>query len=516
MNNSFAGTVGLVFALACVVAASTTITLKGTSIAVSGSGVTVKGTVATITTAGQYIVTGTLNDGQLVVDSTSDGTVEIVLQTASITCSTGSALLVNQSDDTLITLYSETTNTLSDASTYSNPDDSPNAALFSHDVLTISGTGKLYVNGNWKDGITSKDGLMINQGTIIVNAVDDGVRGKDYLILSGSLTYLTVTAGGDAIKSDNAESGDITIQEGEYYLKAGGLGVYANRDLYFFRGDIQITSTGMGLRADNSLTITDGTLVIDSMDDCIHSPNSVVINSPASLTLMSGDDGIHADVIAITGGDIDISECFEGIDGTTITIAGGTIHINSDDDGINSASNSTNTLEITGGYIYIDALGDGIDINGAITMRTGTVIVNGAESSSHAAVEYDTSFTLDSGFLIGASSCEEARTSSAGSQRSILAEFYTAQAPGTLFRLVTSSGQGVATFAPSKMWQAVAFSSSSLLVGSKYSIYYGGSCTGTPTDGLYPTDCTYTAGTLLTSFTISSTVTKVGASCSSY
>ena len=47
-----------------------TICLKGDSIAVEGEGATVSGNVVTITAAGTYNVSGTLNDGQIVVDTT--------------------------------------------------------------------------------------------------------------------------------------------------------------------------------------------------------------------------------------------------------------------------------------------------------------------------------------------------------------------------------------------------------------------------------------------------------------
>jgi hypothetical protein len=60
--------------------------------------------------------------------------------------------------------------------------DEPNAAIFSKSDLTIFGAGSLNVDGNYNDGIASKDGLIIKSGTISVTSVDDGIRGKDYLI----------------------------------------------------------------------------------------------------------------------------------------------------------------------------------------------------------------------------------------------------------------------------------------------------------------------------------------------
>ena len=75
-----------------------------------------------------------------------------------------------------------TTNTLADGSSYADTgEDAATAALYSSDTLAITGTGSLDVTGSYKDGISSKNGLVIAGGpTITVNAADDGVRGKDY------------------------------------------------------------------------------------------------------------------------------------------------------------------------------------------------------------------------------------------------------------------------------------------------------------------------------------------------
>src|SRR5690606_28538645 len=104
--------------------------------------------------------------------------------------------------------------------------DEPNAALYSTADLTITGTGALEVHGNANDGITSKDGLVIESGTITVDAVDDAVRGKDYVVVSGGT--LDLTAGGDGIKSDNDEDaalGYVYVADGDVTVTAGDDGI---------------------------------------------------------------------------------------------------------------------------------------------------------------------------------------------------------------------------------------------------------------------------------------------------
>lgn len=97
----------------------------------------------------------------------------------------------------VILLADGSSNFLSDATTYvfpSTEEDEPNAALFSKANLTIFGNGALTVQGNYNDGIASKDGLIIASGTIAVTAIDDGIRGKDYLVVKNGILTVVATA----------------------------------------------------------------------------------------------------------------------------------------------------------------------------------------------------------------------------------------------------------------------------------------------------------------------------------
>ncbi len=157
-------------------------------------GVTVQDGVITITAAGAYRFSGTLADGQVVVDTEDSGNVHLILDDASITNSDGSALVIDKADLALVVLADGTTNTLVDGSTYAaTGDDDPNAALWSDPDLTILGDGTLNVTGNYNDGISSTDGLVILAGTINVTAKDDGIRGKDYLVVKGGTIASTST-----------------------------------------------------------------------------------------------------------------------------------------------------------------------------------------------------------------------------------------------------------------------------------------------------------------------------------
>ena len=165
-----------------------------------------------------------LSDGQVVVAAGEEDVVRIILDGAEISSSTGSPFVVQSANEAIVFLEDGTSNSLSDASTYADTaEDAPNAALYSQADLTIAGTGSLTVDGNFNDGISSKDGLVLAAGNVTVDATDDGIVGKDYAVLLDGAYQ--VTAGDDGFKSDNEEDegrGWVLINGGTLNVSAGG------------------------------------------------------------------------------------------------------------------------------------------------------------------------------------------------------------------------------------------------------------------------------------------------------
>lgn len=530
--------------------AATQIVLNGDSIAVNGTGVTVDGSNATITAAGSYSLSGALADGQIVVDTADEDIVRLILNGVELSSSTGAPISILDAKQAVIVLAENTENSVSDAAGYVFEDpetDEPNAAIFSKSDLTIQGEGSLVVYGNYNDGIASKDGLLIAGGTITVEAVDDGIRGKDYLVIQDG--NLTINAQGDGLKSDNEEDaakGFISIENGVIRITSGGDAMQAQTDVMISGGEFTLTAGGgsnsrieeslsaKGIKGAVSVNIDGGSFTIDAADDAIHSNGSMVINDGAYL-LSTGDDGMHADEsIEINGGEIRITKSYEGIESAVITINGGVIYIVASDDGINVAGGNDSSgmfpggrmgrgpgqdafaasgnyfLYINGGYIVIEASGDGIDANGTIEMTDGVVLVNGPTVQMNSAIDYDVSFKITGGFLAAAGSSGMAQTpGEASSQYALLLNFNTQRA-GTLVHIRNSAGEELLTFAPTKDFQSIAFSSAELVNGATYEVYFEGSSSGAVADGLYQGG-SYTPGSQYTSFTVSSVVTLIGA-----
>ncbi len=485
------------------------IKLNGSSAELQGIGAKINENIITITSPGTYVVSGKLQNGQIIVDSESDDAVRLVLNNAEINCSDNAPIYVKNSGKTIISLAEGTENKITDGNTYvldDAEDDEPNAAIFSKDDLTINGSGNLSVNANYNNGIFGKDDLKITGGNIDITSADDGLLGRDLLAVRDS--NITINSKGDGIRSTNSADdtkGNIVLENGSYI----------------------ITSGAKGIKSESAITIIDGKYTINSTDDSIHSNDSISI-SGGIFNITSEDDGIHADSeINISGGTINILNSYEGIESAVINISNGIIQVAASDDGINVAggndgssvngrpgqnsftSSENYTLNISGGKLYVDASGDGLDSNGSIYMSGGTVIVNGPVSNGNGALDYDQKFEISGGLLIAAGSSGMALTpSESSSQNSVFIKYSQIQKAGTLVNIADNSGNNIITFAPKKDYQTILVSSPDITIDSTYQLYTGGTSTGTENNGLF-TEGIYESGTKLTDFTVSKSIMSI-------
>jgi hypothetical protein len=96
-------------------------------------------------------------------------------------------------------------------------------------------------------------------------------------------------------------------------------------------------------------------------------------------------------------------------------------------------------------------------------------------------------------------------------QYSVILNLETSLSAGNLFHIESEDGKNILTFLPTKSYQSIVLSSSALENGETYASYFGGTTTGTATDGLYSGN-NYSPGTEVEVFTISSIITRIGSS----
>ncbi len=411
--------------------AATSISLAGDTISVAGDGAVVNGSSVTITAAGTYTLSGTLNNGQIIVETDDEDPVVLILNGINITNTTSAPIYVSNADKVVITLAEGTENVVTDGDSYlfagaaatDAASAEPNATIFSKADLTINGSGSLTVNANYNNGIVSKDDLKIVSGAITVTAVNDGIKGRDSIAVKDGT--ITINAGGDGLQANNdedAEQGYIVIEGGTITINAELDGIQAETSLQISGGEINITTNSeKGLKATVDVTVTGGTIAINSADDALHSNGTMTI-SGGTFTLASSDDGMHADgTLTINDGTIVVQSSYEGLEATDVIVNGGTIDIVSSDDGLNGAggsdtttSESTNgfgmdnfsssqgSITINGGTVTIAAAGsgngDGLDANGPLTITGGdTVIKTPSSYRDYSDIDYDTAFSLTGG-----------------------------------------------------------------------------------------------------------------------
>lgn len=418
-------------------ASAVTITLTGETAQVSGSGAEVSGSTVTISQSGVYLVSGKLNDGQILVDAGKSDKIQLVLDGADITGSTSAAIYIKKADKVFVTLAAGSQNTLTNGGSYTAIDENTiDSVIFSKADLTLNGTGSLTVEAKAGHGIVSKDDLTIGGGTYQIMAAEHGITAKDTLaIAAGSLR---ITAGEDGIHAKNSDDislGNCYIADGDIVVESAGDGIFAAGTLQIGGGSFRLTTGGgskavtmkasdtwggfgrtqtqttesetsaKGLKSDGSMAVFGGTFLLDTADDSVHTGGDLWIGG-GDWTISSADDGLHADSnVTIQDGSFSIPYCYEGVEGQNVTIDGGSFEIEAKDDGINAAGGmdgsgdfrapgmaGNNAIVINGGTIQIVSDGDSLDSNGSITLNGGKLNLT-CNGNGNTAVDCDGNYS---------------------------------------------------------------------------------------------------------------------------
>ncbi len=381
--------------LPIVHAAEATIKLNGSSASVTGSGAAVSGNVITITEEGTYNVSGTLNNGRILVDAKGCD-ITLNLGGVNINCNYGSPIYVFKAASVTLNLKEGTENILTDGESYTFEDNyssaseqEPNACLYSKGDLIIAGTGKLKVTGNFNNGITSKDTLTVRGAEIEVYAKGNGINGKDSFFAANA-TFNVTASGGDALRStqeNDPSLGWITLNNCTSTLVSANDGIQSETGIIISGGKHNITCGGghtealpelesaKGIKAGTTLSLNAESVTVSSSDDAIHAGGDITVEQ-GNYALSSGDDAIHSDAsITVNGGKIQIYSLGKGIDGTLgATQNGGLITVSAYDSSI------FNTI---GGFTFVGGRFIGIS-------DRDTVIKPSDNSSPSFAVAYDT------------------------------------------------------------------------------------------------------------------------------
>ncbi len=368
------------------------VTLNGTTATATGDGVTVDGGRVTLTANTDYVISGTLTDGMLVVDAADSAKPHLIFSGVQITNPTGAALYILEADKVVITLAKDSENVLQNGGSFVAIDQNNiDGAVFSKQDLTFNGKGALTVISPAGHGIVCKDDLVFTGGTYTVNAADHGLDANDSVRVTAAA--LAIDAGKDAVHVENdeeAEKGFVFMDGGSITGEAEGDGISASAYLHIVDGTVDLLTGGgsengnkthsdnfgdfmgggggggrpnrpqgqpprgadvvtvaatatdgstsmKGLKSTGSMRIAGGQITINAADDALHT-NAVMLIEGGTLTLATGDDGLHADTrLTVTGGQITVTQSYEGLEAQHVDVQGGEITLTARDDGINAA-----------------------------------------------------------------------------------------------------------------------------------------------------------------------------------
>uniref|UniRef100_UPI004055C04B carbohydrate-binding domain-containing protein n=1 Tax=Agathobacter sp. TaxID=2021311 RepID=UPI004055C04B len=351
------------------------IQLNGNTAACSSNAVQISGSTITIIDEGIYILSGTLDDGMIIVNSEKTDKTQLVLNGATIHSETSAPIYVLQSDKVFITTAADTTNTLSNGGTFTAIDENNiDSVIYSKEDVTLNGSGTLVVTSPAGHGIVSKDSLTITSGDYDINCASHALVGKDDVcIANGDFTIVSGKDGIHAENADDATTGFVYIKNGTYNIVSEGDGISSASYMQIEDGIFDITSGGGSANATSETSESWGNFMGGGrhqggrMDNKMGDPMGNMKGVPSGEP-MGENSNITEDVTAD-------SASIKGIKATTtLTINGGTFTINSADDSIHSNADVT----VNGGTFEIKSGDDAFHADNTLTVTAGTI--NIAES----------------------------------------------------------------------------------------------------------------------------------------
>lgn len=350
------------------------VTLSGDGIIGETDGVAINGQTVTITAEGTYIFSGTLSEGQIVVDA-DNAKVQIVFDNVDITCASSAAVYVKSAEKVFVTLAEGAQNTLRNTDEYVAIDDNNiDAVIFAKSDLTLNGTGSLTIVSAEGHGIVSKDDLKITGGTYDITAAGHALSGKDSVRIADGTFILTAEKDGiHAENADDEEKGYIYIADGDFTITSDGDGMDASNIVQIEDGTFDITAGG---GAANSLKTHESDMPGGGMSQNIERPDGESMpqmgekpdeESMSQMGEKPDGENMPQDTTTDESG-----TSTKGIKaGGGMYLNGGTYQIDSADDSIHSNANIT----IADGTYTLATGDDGVHADDALTVNGGTITV---------------------------------------------------------------------------------------------------------------------------------------------
>ena len=467
------------------------ITLSGSAASCDSDAVTIDGSTITITDEGTYLLSGTLDDGMVIVDAEDTDKIQLVLNGTSIHCADCAALYVRQADKVFVTTAADTQNMLSGGDTFTPLDDNNiDGVIFSKSDLTLNGLGTLTIDSPAGHGVVTKDDLAVTSGTYAITAAEQGLSGKDSVRIADGT--FTLTTGKDAIQSDNTEDTDkgfVYLAGGTFTITAEGDGLSASSWMQVddatctittgggsANGETHVSDTvpgGMGGGKGERMPQMDGTTTPDGSTQPPEPPTGETppddMEPPADMpqNAAPSDSAAASDTAAATT--TDTADSTDASTTDTVSTKG---------------LKAGTALTILGGDFTLDCADDAFHSNGDLTVSGGTVYVSTKDGSADSALDYNGNASITGGTLIGAGSSGMAQNFGENSTQGAILLTVDAQAAGSTVSISDSAGNVLASWDAPQAFSSVVISCPGLEADGTYTVTTGTSFTEVTLDGL--------------------------------
>lgn len=300
-------------------------TINLSNLSCTGSGVEVSGSQISITEGGDFTVEGTLNGGNIVVNT--EDRVKLRLNGAAITAEDEPCIYIENADKAFITVSEGSKN-------YLTAKNCEKGAVYSKDNLEIKGGGELYIESGAGHGIKAADSLTVENGTICINAKNDAIHVNETFKITGGT--VKTASGGDGIDSESIvmiSGGTLDIETTAVPVQSGSSAQNENSTQNEksaqsgFRApggsntDAEFESSSKGIKADWLLSISGGDITVNSADHAIHSADEIEITG-GNLNISSQyGKGVSAHgnlTVSGSATNIDITKSTEGLESKNI------------------------------------------------------------------------------------------------------------------------------------------------------------------------------------------------------
>lgn len=384
-----------------------------------------------ITKDGTYVISGELFDEK--IDVEAQGEVRLILSGVTIQNDDDEAIKTEPGSHTIIEIAENTENTLIS---------SGDATINAKGSIEICGTGKLYIDNKTKHGIESDGDIIIESGNIDISSYEHGIKSEMKInVLGGNINIQTQT--GKGIKAEK-----------EYIGEGGNVTIYSVQD--------------EGLESKGALTINDGIYEITSCDDAINAGTSDSVSEKSNTKEIMPPPPEHIDNTPIEDGDIiTIPE------GATTSGRGIPFEHERQHGGFGKA-NADSVITINGGTIKINTSGDGIDSNGSLTIKGGTVIIDGPKKYDNGSLDSDGEMIIENATVICASSNGMTQYPMSMTQKSIIIDFDTGLKKDTVIVIKDSEQNILVEHTVGVICERFYFTSPEVKDDVNYTVYING------------------------------------------